>query len=84
MLTACVCRRVSPTAASAAKVTRVSSVIDGRSLQPAGGSAVGTESVACQSQESPSASVSQGTPDLPATPVTWRRKSKEKNDTKIL
>lgn len=53
-------------------------MIDGRSLQPAGGSAVDTESVGCQSQESPSASVSQGTPDPPVTQVTLRWKSKAK------
>lgn len=67
----CVCQRVSPTAASAAKATRVSTVIDGRSLWPAGGSAVDMGSVECQRVASPSATVSQGTPDLPVTQVKW-------------
>lgn len=67
----CACERVSRTAASAATATTVSTVIDGRSLRPAGGSAADVGSVACQRPVSPSATVSQGTPDLPATQVKW-------------
>lgn len=59
----CVCRRVSPTCVSALTATRASTVTGARSLQPAGGSAVGTGSVACQRQESRSATVSQATAD---------------------
>lgn len=80
----CVCRRVSPTVASAAMATRVSTAIDGRSLWPVGGSAADTGSVACQRQESPSATVSQGTPDLPVTQVEWRLLEEEiENDLRI-
>lgn len=76
----CACRRVRPTAAGAVKATRVSTAIDGRSLRPAGGSAADTGSVACQRQESPSATVSHGTPDLPVTQVKWRTLEEESGE----
>lgn len=66
----CVYRRVSPTVASVVKATKVNSVTDDRSLQPAGGSAAGdTASVVCQRRESLSAIVNQGTLDHPVTQV---------------
>lgn len=63
------CRRESPTVASATKATRVSTAIDGRGLWPAGGSAADMGSVAFLRVVSPSATVSQATPDRPATQV---------------
>lgn len=77
VLMARVSRRVSPTAVSAAKATRVSTAIDGRSLQPAEGCAVDTGSVACQKEESLSASVSQDTPDPPVKQVKRGRRSRD-------
>jgi len=69
VFTACVCPRVRPTVASAATATRVSTAIGGRSLPRAGGSAAATGSAARQREESPSATVSRGTPALPVTQV---------------
>lgn len=66
----CVCPRARPTLASAAKATRASTVTDGRSRLPAGGSAADTGSVACQRAASPCVTVSQGTPDPPVTKVS--------------
>lgn len=66
----CVCPRARPTLASAAKATRASTVTDGRSRLPAGGSAADTGSVACQRVASPCVTVSQGTPDPPVTKVS--------------
>lgn len=57
-----------PTAASAAKATRVSTVSDSRSLRPAGGAA-GMESVAFQRAGRPSVTVSQDTLGPPVTQV---------------
>lgn len=71
------CQRVSPTAASAVKATRVSTVIDGRSLQPAEGSAADTGSVTCPKEDNPSATVSRGTPGQAVTQVKWRMLEEE-------
>lgn len=62
-------QRESPTVASATKATRVSTAIDGRGLWPAEGSAADMGSVAFLRVVSPSATVSQATPDRPATQV---------------
>lgn len=70
VITGCVCPRARPTLASAAKATRASTVTDGRSHLPAGGSAADTGSVACQRAASPCVTVSQGTPDPPVTKVS--------------
>lgn len=67
VLTVSVCQRETPTVASAAKATRVSTAIDGWSLRPAGGSTAGTGSVAFQRAGRLSVTVSQ---DIPGPPVT--------------
>lgn len=63
------CQRETPTVASAAKATRVSTVIGGWSLRPAGGSTAGTGSVASRRAGRPSVTVSQDTPGPPVTQV---------------
>lgn len=59
--------RVSLTVASVMKAIRVSSVTDDRSLQRAGGFAVGVGSVGWQKGESRSVTVSRGSPGLLVT-----------------
>lgn len=70
------CERVSRTVASAAKATTVSTAIDGRSPQSAGGIAADAGNAACQRAVRPSATVSRGTPDLPVTQVKLLEKAK--------
>lgn len=78
VLMASVFPRVSLTVASVMKAIRVSSVTDDRSLQHAGGFAVGVGSVGCQKGESRSVTVSQGSPGLLVTQVTLKDYKKEK------
>jgi len=73
VFTAYVCQRVNLTVVSVMTATRVSTVTDGRSLQPAGGSAVDEGSVTCQREASQSAIVSQATPDQPVTQVKLKK-----------
>lgn len=78
VLMASVFPRVSLTVASVMKAIRVSSVTDDRSLQRAGGFAVGVGSVGWQKGESRSVTVSRGSPGLLATQVTLKDYKKKK------
>lgn len=68
---ACAWPLASPTPVSAAKASRASSAIGGRSHWPAGGSAADMASVACQRAANLSATASQAFLDPPVRKVSF-------------